>query len=147
MYGAGHHPVIVKLLDLVERDSTTLQLSVVDLARELNVSTCHLQHLMRRDLDISVTHFVRKRRVALARRMMQERRDWTISEIAFACGYDLTTLYRHFMVELAASPSEVRTRDAAAGHDVRSASLTSLGEERLAHGTSAEVPDGLARAT
>jgi transcriptional regulator GlxA family with amidase domain len=115
MYGAGYHPVIVKLLDLVERDPAALQLSVVQIARELNVSTVHLQHLIRRDLNISLSRFIRKRRVALARRMMQERRDLTISEVASACGYDLTKLYRHFMLELDASPSEVRMGDAATG--------------------------------
>jgi transcriptional regulator GlxA family with amidase domain len=115
MYGAGYHPVIVKLLDLVERDPAVLQRSVASIARGLNVSTCHLQHLIRRDLDVSLTHFLRKRRVAMARQMLQERWDLTISEVAFACGYDLTKLYRHFIIELSVSPSEARVMDARSG--------------------------------
>ena len=113
MYGRGQkHPLIVKMLAFVTADATVLRRSVAEMASELNVSACHLQHLIKRDLGLSYTAFTRRQRVAVARRVMNENPALTILEVADRCGYEMGTLYRHFIIELSASPSEVRQRDA-----------------------------------
>lgn len=112
MYGIGEcHPVIVKLLALVERDVSIAPRPIIAVARDLNISMCHLQHLIKRDLGISYTALVRKRRVALVRRTMRENPALTISDVAERFGYEPGQLYRHFMIELSAAPSTVRQRD------------------------------------
>jgi AraC-like DNA-binding protein len=115
MYGPnGLHPVIVKLLALVEHDPLAVPPDVTQVALQLHVSESHFRHLIRRDFGVNYTKWLRGRRVEMVRRMMIANPQMTISDIAAQCGYfDLGQLYRHFMMELSAGPTVVRSRDAA----------------------------------
>jgi AraC-like DNA-binding protein len=122
MYGRnGYHPTVVKLLALLDRHDPIARGRVTDVAARLNISVSHLQHLIKRDLGVSYTTLVRARRVLFARRMMREHPEWTISDIASRCGYEVGQLYRHFMLELSVPPSDVRKQDALTSEPSRTA--------------------------
>jgi AraC-like DNA-binding protein len=110
MYGRGtHHPIIPKLLSLVESELHDLErLTISSAARDLHVSSFHLQHIIKRDLGCCFTELVRKRRIAHAKRLLLEKPELTIEEVAYRCGYQPPTMYRHFRSEFGMSPSAVR---------------------------------------
>lgn len=123
MYGRGaHHPVITALLKLLDTTPNELASITIDgAAGALNVSTCHLQHLVKKELGAPFTHIVRRKRVQHASEMLLAKSHLTIEEVAWECGYEALTMYRHFRRELGQSPSDVRrTRSAlVAGSDGR----------------------------
>jgi AraC-like DNA-binding protein len=83
---------------------------VSKVARELGVSVCYLQHLLRRDLGVTYTRLVRRHRVELVRQTLLARPELSIAEVASLFDYDPPQLYRHFRSELGVSPSQVRRR-------------------------------------
>lgn len=107
MYGrVGKHPVVSQLLAFLKtaRGSESIQ----HVARELHVSMFHLEHLVRRDLNRTVHELLRDVRVENARRLIVDRPDRTLGEIATACDYTPQTMYRHFLAVYGHGPAEVR---------------------------------------
>lgn len=107
------HQAVAKLLARIEEEPDSLsELTIDAAARASCVSTFYLQHIIRRDLGCSFTQLVRQKRVAHANRLLLDQSGLTIKEVAGACGYRPSTMYRHFKLELGMSPSDVRRNGA-----------------------------------
>jgi AraC-like DNA-binding protein len=78
------------------------------IARQLRVSVFHLHHLVKRDIGKSCAALIRASCVERAKAQLLQYPDKTISEIAYSCGHEPQSLYRHFIAELGRSPSEIR---------------------------------------
>jgi len=63
------------------------QLSVDDLARVVHVSSRHLCGLFARAGHVAPYQYLRQRRIARARELLVERRDWGVKEVSYHVGY------------------------------------------------------------
>lgn len=109
MYGAVQHAAVEGLLRLVNSpdvDLATLNISTA--ANRLNVSVSHLQHLVRRDLDMCYGALIRRKRVERVLTAMATYPAKSLAEIGLEEGYDSLTMYRHFIMVVGVSPSAVR---------------------------------------
>jgi AraC-like DNA-binding protein len=112
MYGRSTvHGAVREFFRLVETDEQFCKLSVSLIAKRLQVSVAHLQHLVKSSAGLPCTQVIRNRRVDRAITMLVRFPDKTITEIAFMCNYEPQTMYRHFLTVLGKTPSEIRRRD------------------------------------
>ncbi|MET4580036.1 helix-turn-helix transcriptional regulator [Ottowia thiooxydans] len=85
-------------------------ISVIDVARRQNITPRYLQMLLEQD-GLTFTALVLERRLALARRMLQDPRmaKYAISAIAFDVGFgDLSHFNKSFRIRYGLTPSEAR---------------------------------------
>jgi len=105
MYGRCEmHPAVREFLALLETEQQTSESSIPGFARRLHVSTCHLEHLVKRDIGLSCSVLIRAKRVERASALLTDRPNQGIAEIAYQCGYEPQTMYRHFIAVLGISP-------------------------------------------
>lgn len=101
-------PEIRKAKAIVEEQFRDAQLQISDVAAEVGLSMAHFSHLFHKETGITFTRHVRKRRIAVAKRMLAET-DQTILSICFSCGFNsLTHFYRVFRSEEGGGPRKYR---------------------------------------
>jgi AraC-like DNA-binding protein len=109
MYGrTAIHNTVERFLILLESDQHVCEIPLAVIARQLHVSVFHLQHLVKRDVGKSCAALIRGSCVERAKTLLLLNPDKTISEIAYSCGHEPRSMYRHFIAELGKSPSEMR---------------------------------------
>jgi AraC-like DNA-binding protein len=109
MYGrTAIHSTVEKFLILLDSDQHICNIPMTAIAKQLGVSLFHLHHLVKRDVGKSCAALIRASCVERAKTLLLLYPDKTISEIAYSCGHEPQSLYRHFIAELGRSPSELR---------------------------------------
>lgn len=94
---------------LIERDLHRADLTPARIAASLGVSVRKL-HLVFEPSGESVSRRVLARRLARADRLLRARPDLTVTEVAYACGFDgLSTFFRGYRAAFGAAPGERRS--------------------------------------
>ena len=89
----------------------TLDHSVVNLARRMNLSPRHLSRLFRAEMDITPATWVEQVRISGARRLLEEGRE-SPKQVAARCGFaDVDTFRRAFARNVGVTPAEYRKRN------------------------------------
>jgi AraC-like DNA-binding protein len=97
---------------LIEKHLLRPALSPLLIADLLGISLRHLHVLFEAD-EISFSETVTALRIERSRRLLHERPDWSITRIAFACGFEsLATFYRLFNAAEQMTPGDYRARPA-----------------------------------
>ncbi|MBR0871109.1 helix-turn-helix domain-containing protein [Bradyrhizobium tropiciagri] len=97
---------------LIDKHLLKSALSPSLIADLLGISVRHL-HILFEAGEISFSATVTALRLERSRRLLRERPDWTITQIAFACGFDsLATFYRLFNAAEQMTPGDYRARPA-----------------------------------
>jgi transcriptional regulator GlxA family with amidase domain len=93
----------------------TLDHSVVNLAKRMNLSARHLSRLFRSEMSITPATWVEQVRVGAARRLLEEGRE-SPKQVAAHCGFsDADTFRRAFARNVGVTPAEYRKRFAVGG--------------------------------
>jgi AraC-like DNA-binding protein len=80
--------------------------SLADVARHMGISARHVNRIFRTRQGISVGQFISHRRLELAKKLLRERRDASIKNIALLCGFkDVSYFCRFFRKATGASPT------------------------------------------
>ncbi len=88
--------------------------NLCDLARELNLSKSHLQHLFKRQTGLCLGHLLTEQKLQTAARLLRSSQ-MRIKQIACAVGYEHTSSFtRAFERRFAEPPQEFRRRPPAA---------------------------------
>jgi transcriptional regulator GlxA family with amidase domain len=95
----------------------TLDHSVVNLAKRMNLSARHLSRLFRSEMSTTPATWVEQVRVGAARRLLEEGRE-SPKQVAAHCGFsDADTFRRAFARNVGVTPAEYRKRFAVGGID------------------------------
>lgn len=101
-------PEIVRAQALVEERFTDPELAIPEVAQMAGLSVAHFSHLFHQKTGVTFTRYVQTRRIEEAKRLLGET-DRTITDIAFACGFNsLTHFNRVFRRGTGASPTGYR---------------------------------------
>ncbi|VIO74993.1 AraC family transcriptional regulator [Bradyrhizobium ivorense] len=97
---------------LIARQLAQPTLSPTLVAYTLGISVRHL-HVLFEDAEMSFSETLTRLRLDRSRRLLRERPDWTIADVAFACGFEsLATFYRLFNAAEQMTPGDYRARSA-----------------------------------
>lgn len=103
----AHTPLASYMQQLLEQHITS-GVAIRDLARQMHMSESHFSHRVKELLGIAPQQYVRERRIARARQLL-ESTPMSIEEIAAALGYDEpTSFFRAFKRVTGVTPGEAR---------------------------------------
>ena len=101
-------PLICRATGLINARFAEHDLSIREVAAQLNVSHGHLAHVLKKSTQQSFTQIVRETRLRAARQLIL-RNTMSIKEIAWQVGYTTTSLFdRHFKRTFCITPCEIR---------------------------------------
>ena len=106
-------PRLAQAVELLMRNLGRLQ-SMEQIARTVGISRKTLYSLFLAELHQHPAAFVRQRRLALARTLLEESRD-KIGGIAEQCGMSLNTLIRQFTATFGQTPHQWRSQSGSDG--------------------------------
>jgi AraC-like DNA-binding protein len=102
------HPAIRAARTLVEQRYADPEFTLGETAKAAGLSAAHFSHLFHKKTGVTLTCYVRSRRIEEAKRLLSET-DRSITDICYACGFNsLTHFNRVFRRDAACSPSQFR---------------------------------------
>lgn len=84
-----------QVMRLIEENFQNSQFKLADLQQMLGLSKTQLYRKMMAITGLSAGHFLRKRRLEQAMRLLVEQPSMNITEVAYACGFDDIIFRRH----------------------------------------------------
>lgn len=100
---------VVEVVAVLERTYASPP-SVRELADAVGVSACHLQHLFKRELRVSLTAFIRQRRLDAAAVLLATSDEY-VSQIGVAVGIHDPANFNHaFKRQFGVAPGDYRAR-------------------------------------
>ncbi|MBT3791174.1 MAG: helix-turn-helix domain-containing protein [Alphaproteobacteria bacterium] len=103
------HRSVLRAKGFIE-DHLAVPCSLNEVAKFANVTPQYLTRLFRRDLNVTPIQYLWRQRAKKANQLLQ-RTSLSVSEIAFACGYDNPNHFsRHIKEQFGAPPTELRRR-------------------------------------
>ncbi len=104
-----------KIEDAIAEHLTDPEFGVSELAEATALSASQLRRRMKEIYDRTPVQLIRRRRLEAGARLLQEREDATIGEVAYAVGFNSQSYFsRSFRDEFGTSPSQYRARGVAA---------------------------------
>jgi AraC-like DNA-binding protein len=101
-------PLLEKIKNYIENKLFN-EISISNMSRDLNMSASYLSHVIKSQFNISLTEYVRERRLEKAKQLLQQT-DLKIFEIAAASGFqDQNYFSRIFKKKIGYTPVEFRT--------------------------------------
>ena len=101
--GGATSPAVLRARAYLDRHFTR-RISLSELARAIHLSPNYLSSIFRKEMGVTVTQYLRQRRMRLAEQLLMEGRH-TISEVAYQVGYqNYRDFHRNFVREGNRSP-------------------------------------------
>jgi two-component system response regulator YesN len=101
--GATVSPTVLRARAYLDRNFTR-RITLGELAKAIHLSPNYLSSIFRRELGVTVTQYLRRRRMRLAEQLLMEGKH-TISEVAYQVGYqNYRDFHRNFVREGKRSP-------------------------------------------
>lgn len=109
--GAREHSFTDRLEEAISNHLTDPEFEVSDLASETALSPSQLRRRMRDEYDCTPVQLIRRRRLEAGARLLREREEATIGEVAYAVGFNSQSYFsRSFRDEFGVSPSQYRSQ-------------------------------------
>ncbi len=100
--------LVSRCLDVIESHLDS-DINAEILARLLNVSPKHLSRVFNRAVGCGIRHYLKRRRIEVAKRMLLDDREVSVQEIAFLCGFKaLSHFCRSFRELTGTTPTQFR---------------------------------------
>lgn len=108
---AERKPLKERIEEAISENLTDPEFEVSDLATETALSASQLRRRMKEIYDYTPVQLIRRRRLEAGARLLRERSEATIGEVAYAVGFNSQSYFsRSFRDEFGTSPSQHRAR-------------------------------------
>src|SRR6185437_10877676 len=99
---------VQRALELLEQSSLSAQIPLSAIASSLHMSSSHLRHLIRREIGMSATHYVKILRLKRARELL-ESSFLSVKEVMSSVGMnDISHFVREYKAAFGCTPSQSR---------------------------------------
>jgi len=100
---------VQRALELLEQGGMSAQVPLSDIASTMHMSSSHLRHLIKREIGISATHYVKMLRLKRARELLKSS-FLSVKEVMSSVGMnDISHFVREYKSVFGCTPSESRT--------------------------------------
>jgi DNA-binding response OmpR family regulator len=108
---AEREPLKERIEETISENLIDPEFEVSDLATEVALSASQLRRRMKEMYDYTPVQLIRRRRLEAGARLLRDRPDATIGEVAYAVGFNSQSYFsRSFRDEFGTSPSQYRAR-------------------------------------